>query len=83
MSCCPAGSEKYLLSTYVPVGTVTTLEGGVEAYVSGTPDSNAMIIFPDIYGWNGGHIRKIADMFAADGYYTIIPKVINMFVFSF
>mmetsp|Transcript_12751 Transcript_12751/g.12408 ORF Transcript_12751/g.12408 Transcript_12751/m.12408 type:complete len:265 (+) Transcript_12751:63-857(+) len=76
-SCCPAGSEKYLLSTYVPVGQVITIEGGVEAYISGTPDQKAMILFPDIYGWNGGNIRKIADMYAADGYYTIIPKMLS------
>jgi hypothetical protein len=76
-SCCPAGSENYLLSTYVPVGQVITIEGGVEAYISGTPDQKAMILFPDIYGWNGGNIRKIADMYAADGYYTIIPKMLS------
>jgi hypothetical protein len=82
-SCCPVtGSEKYLLSTYVPVGQVITLEGGVEAYASGTPDKNAMILFPDVYGWNGGHIRKIADIYAADGYiYIYIYIYINIYIY--
>lgn len=78
MSCCPDGSWPYLAASYEAKGSVQT-EGGVELYVApvtGTPTS-AVILCPDIWGWNGGRIRAVADHFASFGYLTVIPKLLT------
>ena len=35
-----------------------------------------MILIPDIWGWNGGRTRNIADYYAERGYCVVIPKVL-------
>jgi hypothetical protein len=60
-ACCPPGSLPALSTEYTPAGTTLTA-GGVELYeapVTGMPTS-AVVVFPDIFGWNGGRVRAIA-----------------------
>lgn len=35
-----------------------------------------LLVLPDIYGWNGGRIRNIADAFSSKGYFCVIPKLL-------
>lgn len=56
MSCCPENSLKFLAPSYVTSGQIQTLPNGHEFYSSGIPAATlkkAVIIIPDIYGWNG------------------------------
>ena len=76
VSCCPPNSHAYLLSTYVPVGSCHTFPLGTEYYKVGTPNKNAILIIPDVFGWNGCRIRNIADQLAEGGYYVVIPKLL-------
>jgi hypothetical protein len=53
MPCCPPDSEKYLAPDYNTVGTIATLPDGTDAYYTGS-GPNAVIVVPDVFGWNGG-----------------------------
>jgi hypothetical protein len=78
MSCCPPNAEKYLAPDYTAVGKITALSEGVEFYETGSSSSkNAVIVIPDIFGWNGGRTRNIADYLADQGYYTVVPKLLS------
>ena len=53
--------------------------GSVELYqsqVKGTP-SSGIIIIPDIWGWNGGRTRAIADSLSDAGYLVVVPKLLT------
>lgn len=77
MTCCPPGSHPYLAATHDATGTVVT-EGDMQFYINkGTKSpTSAIILLPDIWGWNGGRIRAIADYFAST-YMVVIPKILN------
>lgn len=77
MSCCPPGSHPYLQATHEATGTVVS-EGGCDFYINKTTESptSAIILCPDIWGWNGGRIRAIADHFAST-YMVVIPKILT------
>jgi hypothetical protein len=75
--CCPPNAHKYLAPDYKHVGNILTLEDGTEIYRTGDPSSKkAVLLIPDIFGWNGGRTRNIADFLAENGYYTVIPKLL-------
>eukprot|EP00041_Stephanoeca_diplocostata_P016087 m.312897 g.312897 ORF g.312897 m.312897 type:complete len:271 (-) comp20247_c0_seq2:90-902(-) len=76
--CCPPGSlPSYVDASYTPKGHLSSI-GDADVYVTGTSrdTTEAVIVFPDVWGWNTGRIRAIADGFAECGYKTIIPKVL-------
>lgn len=79
MSCCPPNSHVYLDANYSAVGAIKSLPDGTEIYTSGQPGAgkNGVLIVPDIYGWNGGRVRAIADQFAEAGYYSVVPKILQ------
>jgi len=77
MSCCPTNAEKYLAPDYNTTGSTETLANGYEYYHTGsTSSSKAVILIPDVFGWNGGRTRNVADYFAEAGYYVIVPKLL-------
>jgi len=39
----------------------------------------AIVIISDIWGWDSGRVRHIADWFASMGYYAVIPKILPPF----
>ena len=65
-TCCPPGSTPYLEATYTSQGSVVAL-GPVEIYAAPSPGPTAkgLLLCPDVWGWNGGRIRAIADALAA------------------
>lgn len=76
MSCCPPNAEKYLAPDYSSVGSVHRLDDGVEFYATGTPNKNGIVLIPDIFGWNGGRTRNVADYLAEQGFYVTVPKLL-------
>ena len=65
---------------YNVIGACKVLEGsdGIEGYVSKPHDSaqgKALVLIPDAFGWNSGRLRNVADYFATEGYYTVVPKI--------
>lgn len=75
--CCPPGSLKYLEAAYTPIGAKITIgDGAAEAYTSGNLGNKAVVIIPDIWGWDSGRTRAVADHLAALGYYVIVPKLL-------
>jgi len=77
MSCCPPGSYPYLNASYTAKGKIVAT-GAIELYeapVQGSPAS-ALIMCPDVWGWNGGRMRAVADSFAAQGYLVVVPKLL-------
>ena len=78
MSCCPPNADKYLAPTYDTTGKQVTLPSGNEVYQSGSvgESKRAILLIPDVYGWNGGRTRNIADMFAEAGYFVVVPKLL-------
>ena len=78
MSCCPPESLPSLASNPVAglsggKGTV----GGVDCYISGSGTTSAVIIFSDVWGWDSGRIRELADELAAEGHLVVIPKLLQ------
>lgn len=77
MSCCPAECAPYLASDYNHKGAVEILGGGVvDIYAAGVLYERGLIIIPDIWGWNGGRTRNIADFYADRGYCVVVPKIL-------
>jgi len=75
--CCPPDSEPFLANTYATVGSIQQISDGVEFYETGEATSGkAIIIIPDIWGWNSGRTRPIADLLAQKGYYVVVPKLL-------
>lgn len=77
MSCCPSGSAPSFTDDYSPVGAKTSVPG-VEFYAVGTAarEGKAIVVIPDIWGWDSGRIRRVADMLSAStGSYVVIPKL--------
>ncbi len=76
MSCCPPNAEKYLAASYSTIGQTHALPNGHEFYITGsTTATKAVIVIPDVFGWNAGRTRNVADWFAEAGYLTIVPKL--------
>lgn len=79
MSCCPPNAEPYLAADYATKGQLVTLPSGLNVYVSRTAtaeSSRAVIILPDVFGWNSGRTRNIADMFSDNGYLAVVPQLL-------
>ena len=66
-SCCPAGSAGYLAADYATAGAFASFGEGaakVDCYVSGDAAARrAVILAPDVWGWNSGRTRAFADPF--------------------
>eukprot|EP00442_Polarella_glacialis_P012348 CAMPEP_0115164278 /NCGR_PEP_ID=MMETSP0227-20121206/72955_1 /TAXON_ID=89957 /ORGANISM="Polarella glacialis, Strain CCMP 1383" /LENGTH=272 /DNA_ID=CAMNT_0002576635 /DNA_START=32 /DNA_END=849 /DNA_ORIENTATION=- len=77
MACCPAGAAPYLAADHVDEGQVGEVEG-VQYYSSGSGDCG-LLFLPDIWGWNGGRIRALADDFAKKGFSVWVPKLLVPF----
>ncbi|KAJ8622620.1 hypothetical protein MRB53_031149 [Persea americana] len=55
------------------VGTVEQL-GGLKTYVTGSPDSKFVtLLISDVFGYEAPNLRKLADKFAASGFYVVVP----------
>ena len=77
MSCCPPGSTGYLQAPgdYTPVGAVVS-EPGLDAYVTGAGET-AILLFSDVWGWNSGRVRAVADRLAEGGRTVVVPKCLQ------
>ena len=77
--CCPPGSLPYLEPTWSARGQIVQAEK-VELYVSPPPPEPpvaGLLLCPDVWGWNGGRVRAIADGFAAEGYLVAVGKFLS------
>ncbi len=79
MACCPPNAHGYLASSNDHKGTKIIISDGVEVYLTGNlgPSGRAILICPDIWGWDSGRIRNIADHFAEAGYLVVVPKILQ------
>lgn len=76
--CCPPNSVPAFADDYSPQGIKTTANS-VEIYAAGKSrcDGKAIIIFPDIWGWDSGRTRRFADLLADVTDYVIVPKLLS------
>ena len=76
-SCCPPNAYQHLAADYTAKGSCQSLPSGLEYYTTGTASESkrAVLIIPDVWGWNSGRVRNVADMLADAGYLTIVPKL--------
>jgi len=74
MSCCPPGSAPYLAADHKDEGGVAEA-GGVKYYQVGSGEVG-LLILPDVFGWNGGRCRALADEFAKKGLAVFVPKAL-------
>ncbi|CAJ1962363.1 unnamed protein product [Sphenostylis stenocarpa] len=57
-------------------GTVQEL-GGLNSYVTGSPDSKlALILVSDVFGYEAPKLRKLADKVAASGFLVVVPDLL-------
>jgi dienelactone hydrolase len=76
--CCPPNSTpSFRDAGYVQRGAKISLDE-VQCYVVGSPTEGgrAIIVCPDIWGWDSGRIRRVADHLSDEGYYVVIPKLL-------
>ena len=76
MSCCPPSALPYLAAKPATKGSKKAIES-VEFYETGAQSKAAIILFPDVWGWDSGRTRALADAFAEQGYRTYVPKVLQ------
>eukprot|EP00931_Biecheleriopsis_adriatica_P021956 TRINITY_DN1421_c0_g1_i6.p1 TRINITY_DN1421_c0_g1~~TRINITY_DN1421_c0_g1_i6.p1 ORF type:complete len:301 (+),score=60.44 TRINITY_DN1421_c0_g1_i6:70-972(+) len=76
-TCCPSGSSPYLAADHSDQGTTGSVDG-VKYYNSGSGPCG-LLLLPDVWGWNSGRIRAIADDFAEKGFSVWIPKILSPF----
>jgi carboxymethylenebutenolidase len=58
-------------------GTTDAEPTGVSVYIAGPVDATkAVVIIPDIYGWNGGRTRAVADYYGSQGYRVLVPRIL-------
>jgi dienelactone hydrolase len=76
-TCCPPNSAPYLQASGTPSGVV--IETDFSFYITGDKAGHrkGILLIPDVYGWNGGRTRLIADSFAEQGYYTVVPQILT------
>ena len=77
MACCPVGSLPYLAATSEAKGQVVDARGVMlyETPVVGNP-TEALLLCPDVWGWNGGRVRAVADGLAEQGYHVVVAKLL-------
>jgi len=82
--CCPTSAHGYMSPSYVSQGTEKVLIGGVEAYVSGNPcpcsnkGTKAIILVSDVWGYNSGRTRAIADLLAKEAAdFVVVPRMLS------
>jgi len=75
MACCPSGAVGYLEADHKDEGSVRSIDG-IAFYQVGSGTSGLLLI-PDIWGWNGGRVRALADEFAKKGLSVFIPKILQ------
>ncbi len=75
----PPNAHGYLASSRDHKGTKITVSGGTELYSTGALGSSgrAILICPDIWGWDSGRLRNIADHLADAGYLVVVPKILQ------
>jgi carboxymethylenebutenolidase len=78
MSCCPDGSWPAMQAPadYSPRGSEIMLENSLPAYVVGDSSEKALIVFPEVFCWEG-RLKGICDFFAERGYYVIMPDIMR------
>jgi hypothetical protein len=71
MSCCPPGAAAFLSSDGNHVGCKIK-HGATEMYFTG-PSASAcgVVLIPDIWGWDSGRTRNIADTLACNGWAVV------------
>mmetsp|Transcript_83575 Transcript_83575/g.165872 ORF Transcript_83575/g.165872 Transcript_83575/m.165872 type:complete len:397 (-) Transcript_83575:215-1405(-) len=77
MSCCPLDAVGYLAADHTDEGTVRSVDG-ISYYQIGS-GPNGLLFCPDVWGWNGGRTRAIADDFAKMGVSVWVPKLLPAF----
>merc|ERR550532_3775810 len=75
MACCPAHAVPYLAADHVDEGSKGQSDGVYYYHVGGGPIG--LMLLSDIFGWNSGRIRAIADAFAKKGFNVWIPAVMD------
>jgi len=77
MSCCPSDAAPYLAHEQDDKGKVGDADG-VAYYQVGKGQSGILLI-PDVWGWNGGRTRALADEFATKGLSVWVPKILEAY----
>mmetsp|Transcript_14182 Transcript_14182/g.17568 ORF Transcript_14182/g.17568 Transcript_14182/m.17568 type:complete len:266 (+) Transcript_14182:200-997(+) len=80
--CCPPGSHGPVepQAGYIPKGRIETLDDGkVELYVSepGERTGKAILVLHDIFGPDSGRTKQICDIYAENGFVTVLPTLLK------
>ena len=77
MSCCPPDSLSYLQSDGSSKGAKNKV-GECEFFECNSKGSKKLLMLPDVWGWDSGRIRLLADHFAEIGdFHVVIPKILS------
>jgi len=71
--CCPDGSAPALVTSQSSSGKEIHLDG-LKCYTNGC-GKKSVIVFYDIFGYDGGRTKQICDQIANEGYYVILPDI--------
>jgi len=74
-SCCPSGSLPAMQADTKLKGKIVHGKG-CSYYRAGKGEKIVLIFYPDVWGWNSGRVRALADYFSEQlGCTTIVPKL--------
>ena len=76
-SCCPEMSWPAMMPDmdYVPAGKELHISG-LKIYEVGNRTEQAIVVLPEIYGWDG-RLKPICDTFALAGYLVVMPDLFH------
>jgi dienelactone hydrolase len=73
--CCPPGAVGYLAPDHKDEGVIKSVDG-VSFYQIGS-GKNGLMLLPDVWGWNSGRTRALADEFSKRGMSVYVPKILE------
>jgi dienelactone hydrolase len=77
MTTTPENLHRFLDMNYKPVGHIQKLPDGLEFYAIGNTESHrGVLLISDLFGWNTGRTRNLADFLAENGMYVVVPKLL-------
>jgi dienelactone hydrolase len=77
VSCCPPGAAPYLAADHADEGVIGQVDS-VSYYQVGSGEAGVLLC-PDVWGWNGGRTRAIADDLSKLGLSVWVPKVLKAY----
>jgi len=77
MTSAPENLHRFIDTDYKPVGHIQKQPDGFEFYCVGSTESHrGVLLISDLFGWNTGRTRNLADFLGDSGFFVVVPKLL-------